>query len=65
MCSGTEQKSQLLKLIIVFSCGVLNMSDTCCNKHIGFKQNILVYPICSAGDLIITDRWLLSKNGFF
>lgn len=31
-------------------------------KHIGLKQNFLLYLIYFSGDLIITDRWLLSKK---
>lgn len=65
MCSGTGLRRQLLKLVIVFSCSIHNVRDRCCIKHIGFKQNILMYLIYFAGDLIILDRWFLSENGFF
>lgn len=65
VCSGTEQKNPFMELIIVFSSGVLNMSDGHCMRYIGIKQSILEYTTYFAGDPIITYRWLLSGNGFF
>lgn len=41
------------------------MSDGHCMKYIGAKQSILEHPTYFAGDPIVTDRWLLSGNGFF